>query len=222
MFSPPLTSSIAFSSAFLVTPAVFNASPVAPLSPTAASRNSSEAMYWSPRFCASLSATLSNWVSSRPIITSPGLPSTFGRRSTTWVRLFLRLDGLPPALLIRPATPPSSCPSRARRTWAGSMYCWSRPRARLWASESASCSLVVNLSNRIGLICLVISLHLPRRWGPGGPHSRQNCRPVAQIPPRPHLMAMERKTQFNLGYLIFALLAMVLVQQWWQRAQTVE
>ncbi len=35
-------------------------------------------------------------------------------------------------------------------------------------------------------------------------------------------MAMERKTQFNLGYLIFALLAMVLVQQWWQRAQTVE
>jgi cell division protease FtsH len=35
-------------------------------------------------------------------------------------------------------------------------------------------------------------------------------------------MAMERKTQFNLGYLIFALLAMVLVQQWWQRVQTVE
>jgi cell division protease FtsH len=33
---------------------------------------------------------------------------------------------------------------------------------------------------------------------------------------------MERKTQFNLGYLIFALLAMVLVQQWWQRVQTVE
>jgi cell division protease FtsH len=35
-------------------------------------------------------------------------------------------------------------------------------------------------------------------------------------------MAMERKTQLNLGYLIFALLAMVLVQQWWQRVQTVE
>jgi cell division protease FtsH len=45
---------------------------------------------------------------------------------------------------------------------------------------------------------------------------------VVQLPPRPHLMAMERKTQFNLGYLIFALLAMVLVQQWWQRVQTVE
>ena len=45
---------------------------------------------------------------------------------------------------------------------------------------------------------------------------------VAQLPVRPQLMAMERKTQFNLGYLIFALLAMVLVQQWWQRVQTVE
>ena len=45
---------------------------------------------------------------------------------------------------------------------------------------------------------------------------------VAQLPVCPHLMAMERKTQFNLGYLIFALLAMVLVQQWWQRVQTVE
>ncbi|HXJ51061.1 MAG TPA: ATP-dependent metallopeptidase FtsH/Yme1/Tma family protein, partial [Burkholderiales bacterium] len=33
---------------------------------------------------------------------------------------------------------------------------------------------------------------------------------------------MERKTQFNLVYLIFALLAMVLVQQSWQRYQTVE
>jgi cell division protease FtsH len=33
---------------------------------------------------------------------------------------------------------------------------------------------------------------------------------------------MERKTQFNLGYLVFALFAMVLMQQWWQRAQTIE
>ena len=33
---------------------------------------------------------------------------------------------------------------------------------------------------------------------------------------------MERKTQFNLGYLLFAVFAMVLVQQWWQRAQTIE
>src|SRR5918999_5152520 len=33
---------------------------------------------------------------------------------------------------------------------------------------------------------------------------------------------MERKTQFNLGYLLFAVFAMLLVQQWWQRAQTIE
>jgi cell division protease FtsH len=33
---------------------------------------------------------------------------------------------------------------------------------------------------------------------------------------------MERRTQFNVGYLLFALVAMLALQQWWQRAQTVE
>src|SRR2546428_8934084 len=33
---------------------------------------------------------------------------------------------------------------------------------------------------------------------------------------------MERKTQFNLAYLLFAVLAMFGLQQWWQRAQTIE
>jgi cell division protease FtsH len=33
---------------------------------------------------------------------------------------------------------------------------------------------------------------------------------------------MERRTQFNVGYLLFALLAVILLQQWWQQAQTVE
>ncbi len=33
---------------------------------------------------------------------------------------------------------------------------------------------------------------------------------------------MEKRTQFNIGYLLFALLAIFLVQQWWQQAQTVE
>jgi len=33
---------------------------------------------------------------------------------------------------------------------------------------------------------------------------------------------MERRSQINLGYLVFALFAMVLLQQWWQTAQTVE
>jgi cell division protease FtsH len=33
---------------------------------------------------------------------------------------------------------------------------------------------------------------------------------------------MEKRTQFNLGYLLFALLAMLALQQWWQRVQTIE
>jgi cell division protease FtsH len=33
---------------------------------------------------------------------------------------------------------------------------------------------------------------------------------------------MEKRTQFNIGYLLFALFAIVVVQQWWQQAQTVE
>jgi cell division protease FtsH len=33
---------------------------------------------------------------------------------------------------------------------------------------------------------------------------------------------MERRTQFNIGYLLFALLAIFILQQWWQTAQTVE
>jgi cell division protease FtsH len=33
---------------------------------------------------------------------------------------------------------------------------------------------------------------------------------------------MEKRTQFNVAYLIFALLAMLLLQQWWARTQTVE
>jgi cell division protease FtsH len=33
---------------------------------------------------------------------------------------------------------------------------------------------------------------------------------------------MERRTQINVGYLLFALFAMLALQQWWQQAQTVE
>src|SRR5688500_3690227 len=35
-------------------------------------------------------------------------------------------------------------------------------------------------------------------------------------------MKMERATRFNIGYLLFALLAMLFLQQWWRTAQTVE
>ena len=31
-----------------------------------------------------------------------------------------------------------------------------------------------------------------------------------------------KRTQFNIGYLLFAFFAIVIVQQWWQQAQTVE
>jgi cell division protease FtsH len=33
---------------------------------------------------------------------------------------------------------------------------------------------------------------------------------------------MERRTQFNVGYLLFALLGIFVLQQWWQQAQTIE
>jgi cell division protease FtsH len=33
---------------------------------------------------------------------------------------------------------------------------------------------------------------------------------------------MERRTQFNIGYLLFALVAILALQQWWHQAQTVE
>src|SRR4051812_19975762 len=33
---------------------------------------------------------------------------------------------------------------------------------------------------------------------------------------------MERRTQFNIGYLLFAVVAILALQQWWQRAQTIE
>ena len=33
---------------------------------------------------------------------------------------------------------------------------------------------------------------------------------------------MERSTRFNIGYLVFALMAIFVLQQWWQQAQTVE
>src|SRR4051812_44770459 len=33
---------------------------------------------------------------------------------------------------------------------------------------------------------------------------------------------MERRTQFNLAYLLFALAAMLALQQWWHQARTVE
>jgi cell division protease FtsH len=33
---------------------------------------------------------------------------------------------------------------------------------------------------------------------------------------------MQRQTQFNIGYVLFAVFAILLLQQFWQQAQTVE
>src|SRR4051794_18826244 len=145
--SPPRSSSIALPSAALVRPACFIRRPVSPLSPAAATRKSSDAMYWSPRFCASLSATLSRVVRSRDRCTSPGVPSTFGSRATESARDFFSALTLPPALATRPAMPASARSAASR--CCGSMYWLSLPRAALCASASASWSLVVNFSNRI-------------------------------------------------------------------------
>ena len=154
-FSPPRTCSTAFSSEGFEIPQALKTRPMSPLSEAQASRKSSEAMYWSPRFCASLSATLSRLVRSRDRCTSPGVPSTLGRESMDCSRFFLREFRFPPALLMSPATPPSSwLRSASSRCW-GSICWWSRPSARLWASASPVCSWVVNLSNRMGLIPIV-------------------------------------------------------------------
>src|SRR6267378_4718712 len=40
--------------------------------------------------------------------------------------------------------------------------------------------------------------------------------------PTPHYRTMERRTQFNIGYLLFALVAIFTLQQWWQQAQRIE
>ena len=45
---------------------------------------------------------------------------------------------------------------------------------------------------------------------------------VAEFRRLPHLGRMEKRQQINIGYLIFAMFAVMLLQQWWQTTQTVE
>src|SRR5688572_28013923 len=80
---------------------------------------------------------------------------------------------LPPALLTRPAIPPSGCASSAPSRCCGSMYWWSLPSAALCASASASCSRVVNLSKRMVLIRMAVQARaLTGQMGARPPHSR--------------------------------------------------
>src|SRR5512134_1040144 len=92
------------------------------------------------------------------------------------------------------------------------MYWLSCPSARLCACARASWSLVVNLSNLI--------IVPQRKWGSGGPF--QALFLLGKRGVGPHLDLMEKRTRFNIGYLLFALLAIFMLQQWWQQVQTVE
>src|SRR3546814_455429 len=75
-FSPPRMLSIAVSSRALSAPAALSARPASPLSSSAASTNSSDAMNASPRCCASLSVTLSRRDRSLPTEICPSCPDT--------------------------------------------------------------------------------------------------------------------------------------------------
>ncbi len=118
-FSPPRTSSMAFSSAPRAAPASFRIL-ASPRSSKAASTNSSPAMYWSPRCWASLSVTLSSLLSSFETCTSPAAPSTFGRRSSWAPRSERSLLTSTPAFSSRGRIEPPWPSSRARSTCAGS------------------------------------------------------------------------------------------------------
>ena len=99
--SPPRNSSMAFSIASRLAPVCFNISATGPLTSMAASTNNSLAMYWSSRFCASLSVTVRILTVSLERLTSPAAPETLGnesRRSPSCERSALTLT---PALVRR-------------------------------------------------------------------------------------------------------------------------
>ena len=120
-FSVPRKAVTACSSAFLLPPASLSRRPASPLSSPSASTNISEAMNWSPRFCASLSVTFSRLVSSRDICTSPPVPSTLGKRPIAPLRDSRSRATLTPARAKSEAVPPSSCAINALSRCSGSM-----------------------------------------------------------------------------------------------------
>ncbi len=143
---PPRTAWIAASSALRVRPCWRASLPVSPLSSASASRNISLEMYESPAFCASLSAWLSRPASSRPTCRLPSLPFTCGSRSSASAKPVCNAWTCTPARASSERAAPSDCASSADSACGPSMYWWSRPAARLWASCSASWNFVVSLS----------------------------------------------------------------------------
>ncbi len=119
--APPRTASMAEASALRVRPLSLRMRPVSPLSSVSASRKSSLAMNWSPRFTASLSVRLSRLESSRDTPISPPVPSTLGSRSMDFASAAFTLGTATPARASSDAVPPSSWSSRATSRCWGSM-----------------------------------------------------------------------------------------------------
>ena len=140
--------------------------PRGPESSTAARKNSSLEMNWSPRVCAALSLRLSRRFKSAETVTLPsGWPmrGRVSRATPNWLRSALALM---PACSSRAVMP--SVSSRASARCVGSMAAWSRPTARLWASESACWKRLVSLSMRMGFSGSV-AFAIPPMWvGAGG------------------------------------------------------
>ncbi len=162
--SPPRTAEIAASSDLRVRPCSRARRPASDLSSDSARRIISLDRNWSPRFCDSRSARFSSDISSRPTWVSPPVPETLGRRSKALRNALVRPPTFTPARCNSERALPSSWFNRAVRRWTGSMYWLSLPTARLWASASASWSLVVSLSCRMVVLPGEVFLDGKENW----------------------------------------------------------
>ena len=148
-FSPPRIACVAFSSACFVAPASFSARPASPRSSSAASRNISDAMNWSPCCCASLSERFSRRVRSFETLRFPSCPFTVGRRSRDSPRRRRSTGTFTPACASMGCVEPPCWSSSASSTCTGSIIWWSRPTASDCASARACWNLEVSLSIRM-------------------------------------------------------------------------
>ncbi|MCY1511346.1 hypothetical protein D9M68_457620 [compost metagenome] len=147
---PPRRLATAFSRALRVTPWPSSSLPRRVFSSIAASSTSSLEMNWSPFCWDRRSAWLSRRARSWDRFTSPVGFWIFGRWSSSRVRPWRRAAMSKPTCMSRGLMEPPCWSSRASTRCTGSMAGWSWPTARDWASESASCSLLVKRSIRMG------------------------------------------------------------------------
>ena len=106
-------------------------------------------MYWSPRCWASLSVTLRRRERSCETCTSPGVPSTLGRRSSSAESSVLSFGTFTPALPSSGRKVPPCWSRSAANRCAGSIIWLSRPTASDWASAKAVWNRLVSLSLRM-------------------------------------------------------------------------